>query len=229
VTKGITVKGLDLLSTIVIMPDGISAKKQFVLEFELISGIMQKLGHQHLAYDSIADLHSNQSVEPDYRKVEYHFDYFIIVTKSTFDLVAHLINRILKLGFSGRNIDLSSAGFRNDTLKESHQLGTILNSHQSWINQITNLRVALEHHKVIPIFFTSNKHGPPPRVIAGGKLHFAQEGLSLSEMIELLQLKGKLPKTIEVLSFCNDSLRNTMEIVEDTFGLAAKKLKTIVT
>lgn len=181
--------------------------------FELIFGIIQKIGHQYLAYDSIRPMEYK-----DYPRMEYHFDYFIVTTKSIFDYVGHLINEMLELRFTGRNIDLSKSDFTNEISKKDNQLGSVLNGHQSWISQITRLRTALEHHKIVPILYLDSAGQ------ASSIPHFSVNPISYTELLAWVGRSKRLPEMKEVFTFCEESLRNTKDIVEATFELTVSRL-----
>jgi hypothetical protein len=217
--KGVKLKHTDVLAGMVL--DSTNGKllirAGLNYEFELIHGIIVKLGQLHFAYDTIVALHFGGTKHADYRGVEYHLDYFFIITKSIFDFVAHLANRVLDLGYRGKNVDLSRADFRNEVLKESSSLGTLLNSNQSWIDQITRLRTAIEHNKIVPVLHVGNV---PPTT--SSKLHFPTEALSFTEL--LASSSKKKPQFKEVIEFCEDSLQTTQEIVEEVFGITVLHL-----
>jgi hypothetical protein len=188
-------------------------------EFELISGLILKLGHMHFAYDAIVALHFRGTKHADYRGVQYHLDYFFIITKSILDFVAHLANRVLDLGYRGKNVDLSRADFRNEVLKESSSLGTLLNSNQSWIDQITKFRTTIEHNKIVPVLRVGDVPPTGP-----SNLQFPTEPLSFSELL-LLGSRKKKPQFKEAIGFCKESLQTTQEIVEEVFGTTLSYLK----
>jgi len=197
----------------------IAFNQKFHLETDLAMGIIEKLGHQRLAYDYVVELHSNA----DTRKIRYHLANFFSITKSIFDLVAHLINHVLSLGFQGRNIDLNRTVFRNETRKKGHRLGTILNSHQSWISDVSNFRDEIEHNKVVPVVVMASGEQRPADPQIRARICFPEQPLALTEILELSE-RGKGTPVKEVLSFCDDSLKKSTEIVEETFDLAISKL-----
>lgn len=195
----------------------LSIRGGFYQEFEMIYGIIVKLGHLHFAYDAIVALHFGGTKHADYRAVEYHLSHFFIITKSIFDFVAHLANRVLDLGYRGKNVDLSRADFRNEILKESAKFGAILNGSQSWIDQITRLRTAIEHNKIVPVLLVG---GVPPA--PSSKLHFPTEALSFTELLTLSSKKK--PQFREAIEFCRESLQTTQEIVEEAFEITVPYL-----
>jgi hypothetical protein len=209
--RGIRVKHTDSLSKVLIASDKPLPNMNFHSEYDLVAGIIQRLGHQHLARDYV-------DTEQGTQRVGYHLACFIMFTKSNFDFIAHLINRVLELDYHSKNVDLSHSDFRNDVLEENHELGSTINHYSSWINEVTDFRTAIEHNKVVPVLFV----GPmPPK--PGDRLYFPKTPLSYTELITLFEKKQK-PELKETIAFCDTSLENTLEIVEKTFGVTSAKL-----
>jgi hypothetical protein len=212
--KGIKLAHTDKLSKILVKFDGAGLLEPSDENlFEIVLGIIQKIGHQHLSYDSIVPMKYK-----DYRAMEYHFNYFITNTKSIFDFIGHLLNSILQLGVeAGPKIDLSNPKFTDRIFGENERIGSIIRESQEWIIQVTKLRKALEHRKLVPILF-----------IRDGEVTsfpcFPTTPLSFTEFLNEIK-KGKgVPHTEQVINFCNESMRRTRTVVEESFALAASIL-----
>ena len=116
---------------------------------------------------------------PTKRKAQYHFDSFIIFTKSNLDFIAHLLNGVLELGHRSKSVDLAHADFRNDISTKAPKVGTTLNNRSSWINQITEFRTAIEHQKIVPVICFIPGHP------IGGELRFPLNPLSFTERMRV--------------------------------------------
>jgi hypothetical protein len=212
--KGIKLAHTDKLSKILVKYDGAGLlESPYESLFDLVLGIIQKVGHQHLSFDSIIPMKYE-----NYRHMEYHFNYFIMNTKSIFDLIGHLLNTILELRVDvGPRIDLSNPNFTDRIFDKNQKIGRIIRESQEWIIEITKLRKALEHRKVVPILF-----------IHQGKLtsvpHFPVTPLSFTEFVNETKQGGGIPHTQEVVGFCGKSIRLTKTIAEETFALAVSIL-----
>jgi hypothetical protein len=211
--KGIKLAYTDKLSKIPVRFDGAGLLESPHEDlFELVLGIIQKNGHQHLSYDSIIPMKYE-----DYRLMEYHFNYFMN-TKSIFDLIGHLLNSILKLGIAaGPKIDLSNATFTDRIFHKNQRIGRIIRKSQQWIIAITELRKALEHRKIVPILF-----------IRKGELtsvpHFSKTPLSFTEFVNETKERKGIPDTEGVIAYMDKSIELTKNIVEESFALAVSIL-----
>jgi len=205
---------------------------------EYAIGIMRRFGHQFLARDSLEELEhlqpnpgTKEGFDHHFLKpirCEYHFDSFIIFTKSNFDFIAHLINEVLQLASQGRNVDLAREEFRAKISKACPVLGATIDYYDSWIKEITKYRTAIEHQKVLPLgyFNLDELHrthfGMYRPNLTKSVLRFPEPPMTFWESLS----KGKRRyKTRPVLPYCDSSLRKTQEIVEKTFQVACEILQ----
>lgn len=208
-------------------------------EYEYATGIMRRFRQLWLARDSLEELERHNprmDTKEGYEwsqlkmvRAEYHFDCFIIFTKSSFDFTAHLINRILKLGYEGKYVDLARRQFRAKISQECPTLGVTIERYSPWIIEVTKYRKAIEHEKAIsPSYFNPDElrrtnyglyrptHNKPV-------LRFPEKPITFWE--SLFQGKKRTYRTRPVLPYCDSSIRKTREIVEKTFGIACEVLE----
>lgn len=101
--KGIRLANTDRLSKLIVRFDKVGLLQppnEYV--FELVLGIIQKVGHQHLSYDSMVPMKYEH-----YRLLEYHFNYLIMTSTRTLTMIyAPLVCRRLLCvcGSSGASV-----------------------------------------------------------------------------------------------------------------------------
>ncbi len=182
--------------------------------------ISEKMGLLYLALDYIKGCeHAPYSS----RLVKYHFYSFVFNCKACLDSMAVLLNNQLKLGFKGGKRDFRNGQFRQVMEIKSKFLKGFTNRFGSWCDNIITYRDRIIHQIGVPVF----KAGAGPseeswHAYASMPYCIPKKPKSVIDIAKRTKKLGY----VEILPFCQNSIKKVMEIAEMTFSEVHENIAT---
>ena len=179
------------------------------VQTECVMDISEKIGLLYLAFDYIKGCeHAPYSS----RLIKYHFYSFVFNCKACLDSMAVLLNHQLKLGFKGGKRDFRNGQFRQVIETKTTFLKDFSNRFGSWCDGIIAYRDRIIHQIGVPIFKAGA--GPPEELWSSSPYCIPKKPKSLIHIVK----RTKKLEYVEILPFCQNSIKKVMEIAEMTFS-----------
>lgn len=208
---GIEFKFLDELESLFIVKSeklGFLLRKKYRLQADGITDITEKIGFLFLAIDYIKRLEGKDQV----RLIKYHFYNFVYDCKACLDSIAVVLNHQLKLGFKGGERDFRHWKFREALKTSSRFFKDFSKRFGKWCDNIVEYRDRIIHQVGVPVFQVGAGH-PNETWKPSLPQCIPRQPISVYDISS-----GMKPDPIEIVSFCEKSIKKTMEIAGITMS-----------
>jgi len=207
---GIELKFLDELESVFIVKreKQIDVRRDYRVQTLGVMDISEKIGFLYLALDYIKQLEGKGGY--NFKLIKYHFYNFVYDCKACLDSIAVLLNHQLNLGFKGGKRDFRKTKFRRALETKSKFLKDFSNKFGGWCDAVIEYRDRIIHQIGVPVFQAGA--GDPEKLWKPSLPHcIPKEAISA---IEFLPRAHKKLEYVEIVIFCEDSIKKIMDVAE---------------
>ena len=211
---GIELKFLDELESLFIVKKEkrIQFRRDYRVQTQCVMDISEKIGFLYLALDYIKQLEGKGGY--NFRLIKYHFYNFVYDCKACLDSIAVLLNHQLNLGFKGGKRDFREGKFRRALERKSTFFKDFSSKFGSWCDAVIEYRDRIIHQIGVPVFQAAAGH--PDEAWKPSLPHCIPKKAISS--IDIYIVSGKKLEYVEIVSFCEDSVKKIMDIAEMAFS-----------